>query len=173
MSLPNRAPRPSLLAAIGLVAVGLWGWPPGRDRRGEDPGDPGGGRMGPSVSPGALDPGPSPPTAADESKESAHHVVLRGTIAQALHSADPAELDFHLALSDGVRARLAAQGVTDVGRYLRARLKEIGPPESALRARYAADRAVFGQRSYEETREVLVRLERLRMLREELGLPAS
>lgn len=93
------------------------------------------------------------------------------TVGTVLGLTDPDEVARWMEQSDQIREALHARGVTNVGRYIRRRLNKIEPTEGDLRAYYREHRSVFGQRSFEDSRNAPKRLVAIRLLREELGIP--
>ena len=75
-----------------------------------------------------------------------------------------------LADSDLVRAEVRAQGEEDVGQAVLSRLAAVQVSEADARAYYDQQRALFGSRSFEESRYTVEQLLAIERTRAELGL---
>ena len=69
--------------------------------------------------------------------------------------------------SDAILDALEEQGITNSDRFLRHELQRIEVTEADMRLYYEEEREHFGDRSFEESVEVLVRLAKYRKLREQ------
>ncbi|NOY26714.1 MAG: hypothetical protein GXP62_12645 [Oligoflexia bacterium] len=72
--------------------------------------------------------------------------------------------------SDTVVAGLQAQGVEDVGSEISDRLAEIQLTDADRRAFFDANRHLFGQRDYDQSRWTVDQLLRIQRTRAELGI---
>ncbi len=71
---------------------------------------------------------------------------------------DRTTIDAQLAESDSIVAALNAQGVEDVGDEVHRRLNAVQPSDEDLLAWFEAHPEHFGDRSFEQSRDVLARL---------------
>ena len=73
-----------------------------------------------------------------------------------------------MARSDTVVAALQAQGVEDVGDEVHRRLNAVQPTDDQLQSWFESHPEHFGERSFEQSRDVLTRLVAIDMVRADL-----
>ncbi len=116
-------------------------------------------------------PPPSPEVAEPSSSqrpEDFGHIVRAHRIAAERPDLDRERIAAELSRSDAIVGALHAQGVEDIGDEVHRRINAVRPSDEELLAWFEAHPEHFGDRSFEQSREVLTRLVAIEQVQGEL-----